>query len=71
MDIFSFLESEIVQISNLEHESEKYAQYRYCFGVLETLLALGEVPVHIHQEYSSQIRSKFDALSYVMKLRGL
>ncbi len=41
MDIFQFLELEIAQIANQEDEVQKYAQYRYCFGVLETLLALG------------------------------
>ncbi|MDH1408844.1 hypothetical protein ABLT35_16435 [Acinetobacter johnsonii] len=71
MDIFQFLELEIAQIANQEDEVQKYAQYRYCFGVLETLLALGEVSTHKHQLYSAQIRSDFDALSYVMKLRGL
>lgn len=71
MTPFDSLHMSIQEIDSYENSIEKYAQYRYCFGVIETMLMVGEVDSDDFQQYSQLIRDKFDALSYVMELRGI
>lgn len=64
MDILELLQQQISALSKEQNEIKAYAQYRYCFGVAETLLMLGEISSDEFQRYSQDIRNNFDALSF-------
>lgn len=71
MTLSDILRTNIEAIGSYEDDIEKYAQYWYCLGSIETMLMLGELSSDNFQYYSQLIRDKFDALSYVMKIRGI
>lgn len=66
MEVLDLLERNIQGISSKAEMSEDlaYGEYRYCFGMLETLLMLGEIDSDTMQTYSKMIRDQFDALGY-------
>jgi len=66
MEILNVLEQAIENISHKADMNEDlaYGEYRYCFGMLETLLMTGEIDSDTMQYYSQMIRDSFDALSY-------